>query len=168
PDNDIVLPKGPARLGVLELGTDGSLQFTAEPDSDARIDGKPFRTARLSTQVDDDGPTSVDVGATRFYVVRTGDRHGWRFRDPESPALKAFTGIERFPVDARWRVVADWEAFEPARRIELATTLGTLEEAEVPGEVRFTFDGRAFALQPVREAGSDELFFIIADRTSGR
>lgn len=166
--SDLVLPKGPARLGVLQLGDDGRLRFVAEPGSGARIDGKPFTSATLSTQLDVGGPTSVEVDATRFYVVRTGDRHGWRFRDPQSPALMAFSGIERFPVDAKWRVVADWEPFEPAREVELVTTLGTLAPAQVPGVARFTVDGRRFALQPVLEEGSDELFFIIADRTSGK
>lgn len=169
PDNAIVLPTGPGRLGVLELGDDGTLAFEAAPGSAATIDGAPFTRAALRTQLDgEDGPTHVEVGQTRFYVVRTGDRHGWRLRDRASPARLAFDGIERFPVDPSWRVVADWEPFDTPRQIELVSVIGTIDPAQVPGRATFERDGRRYTLLPVAEPGDDTLFFILADRTSGR
>ncbi len=168
-DNDIVLPTGPGRLGVLELGDDGTLAFEAAPGSEATIDGASFTRAALRTQLDGgNGPTHVEVGQTRFYVVRTGDRHGWRLRDRASPARLAFNGIERFPFDPSWRVVADWEPFDVPRQIELVSVIGTIDPAQVPGRATFERDGRRYTLLPVAEEGDDTLFFILADRTSGK
>ncbi|HUD43476.1 MAG TPA: DUF1684 domain-containing protein [Dokdonella sp.] len=167
-DNAIVLPKGPARLGTLHLGADGGLTLSAEPGSGALIDGKPFERATLSTNADGATPTRVTIGATWFYVVKTGNVVGWRFRDPDSPARLAFTDIETWPIDPAWRVVADWQPFDPPRTIELVTSLGTPEQGIVPGKAVFERDGQRYELQPLSEDDGKQLFFIIADRTSGK
>ena len=96
-----------------------------------------------------------------------GDVIGWRFRDPDSPALKAFTGIERFPIDPSWRIEADWQPYEPPHEIELVTIINTLEKAPVPGKAVFERDGQRFELEPVLE-DDGTLFFIFADQTSGK
>ncbi|MCR6699945.1 MAG: DUF1684 domain-containing protein [Dokdonella sp.] len=167
-DNAIVLPKGPAHLGTLHLASDGGLTLSAAPGSGALIDGKPFERATLSTNADGATPTRVAIGATWFYVVKTGDVVGWRFRDPDSPARLAFTGIETWPIDPAWRIVADWEPFDPPRTIELVTSLGTPEQGTVPGKAVFERDGQRYELQPLSEDDGKQLFFIIADRTSGK
>ncbi|MFT3761904.1 MAG: DUF1684 domain-containing protein [Pseudoxanthomonas sp.] len=166
--SDIVLPKGPAKWGTLRLSDDGKLKFDAEPGSGVTVDGKPFASAPLLTQLDEGGPTSVRAGAQRFYVVRTGDVYGWRFRDPESPALKAFAGVPHFPVDPSWRIEAQWQAYPQPRKIDLVTSNGTLEPGEVPGQATFERGGKRYTLLPITQEGDEDLFFIIADRSSGK
>ncbi|MBB6063544.1 DUF1684 domain-containing protein [Pseudoxanthomonas broegbernensis] len=167
-DNAIVVPGGPAHWGVLRLGAQGALAFQAAPRAGLSVDGKPFAGGPLLTQLDEGGPTGIHAGNQRFYVVKTGQVHGWRFRDPEAPALKAFAGVPHFPVDPSWRIEARWQAFDAPRTLELVTTNGTLEQARVPGRVEFERDGRRHTLLPVQEKEGDDLFFIVADRTSGR
>ncbi len=167
PDNTIRVPKGPAHWGTLHLQR-GALRFEAAPGSDVRVDGKPFASTALLTQLDRGGPTAVHAGAQRFYVVKTGDLYGWRFRDPQSPALAAFKGVPHFPVDPSWRIQAQWVAYAQPQKTELITSNGTTEPALIPGEAHFERDGRAFTLRPVVEEGESELFFILADRTSGK
>ncbi|HNR90854.1 MAG TPA: DUF1684 domain-containing protein [Dokdonella sp.] len=166
--NAIVLAKGPDRLGTLRLDTDGRVHFRADAKADATIDGAPIKgEVELQTNADGQRPTEVHFGKAWFYVVRSGDVTSWRLRDPESPALAAFKGIETFPTDPSWRIVADWQPYDPPHAIELVTIINTLQTAEVPGKAVFTRDGTSFSLEPVVE-DDGRLFFIIADRTSGK
>ncbi len=166
-DNAIVLATGPARLGNLRLA-DGIVHFRADPAADATIDGKPVDgEVVLATNADGGRPTEVHFGKAWFYVVATGDLVGWRLRDPQSPALAAFTGIERFPTDPAWRIEAEWQPYDPPKAIDLVTIINTLQPSEVPGRAVFTREGRQYTLEPVTE-DDGRLFFIIADRTSGK
>lgn len=167
-DNAIVLGTGPDRLGTLRLGADGVVKFHPDPAAGARVDDAPATTdIELKTNADGGKPTEVHFGKAWFYVVRTGDVTGWRLRDTESPALAAFKGIDTFPTDASWRIEADWEPYDPTHSIELVTVINTLQKAEVPGKAVFTREGRRYTLEPVVE-DDGRLFFIIADRTSGK
>ena len=135
PHNTIVLATGPANLGTLRLDKDGIVHFRTTADSAALIDGKPIDgDVRLLTNADGATPTRITFGKAWFYVVSSGDLVGWRLRDPDSPALKAFTGIENFPIDASWRIEADWQAFDPPHEIELVTIINTLQMSQVPGK----------------------------------
>ena len=168
PGNDIVVPGGPADWGVLHLQSSGALRFEAAPGAGLEVDGKPIGSVPLKTQLEPGGPTGIYAGRQRFYVVRTGEVHGWRFRDPEAPALKAFAGVAHFPVDPSWRIRAQWQPFPEPRQLDLVTSNGTLEPARIPGQAVFEREGRRFALLPVQEKEGEDLFFILADRTSGR
>ena len=167
-DNDIVLSKGPARLGTLSLDASRGATFEATPTAGALIDGKPVEgKVILKDNADDGTPTRVTIGDTWFYLVRMDDTIGWRFRDPDSPARKAFTGIETFPIDVDWRIEADWQAYVTPKEIELITIINTIQKSPVPGKATFTVDGETFELQPVLE-DDGSLFFIFADQTSGK
>jgi len=166
--NTIVLPGGPAKLGTLDLDQTGAVTFHPAAGSDARIAGKPVE-AKVTLHDNADGatPTRLDIGRYWFYVVRMGDVVGWRFRDPDSAARKAFSGIDTFAIDPSWRIEADWQAYDPAHEIELLTIINTLEKAAVPGKAVFERDGARYELQPVLE-DDGRLFFIFTDRTSGK
>lgn len=167
-DNTIVLPKGPAHLGTLVVDKAGVAKFSARKDSGATIDGKPIQgKVILKDNRGGAKPTRIDIGDTWFYLVRMNDVIGWRFRDPQSPQLKSFTGIDTFAIDPSWRIEADWQPFEPAREIELLTIINTVEKAPVPGKAIFKRDGQTFELQPVLE-DDGQLFFIFTDKTSGK
>ncbi len=167
PDNDIVLPNGPARLGTLRLDHEGRAHFRSAPDGAGRIDGAAFDEVALKTQLDEGGPTRIDFGSAWFYVVRTGDLVGWRLRDVDSPLRLKFDGIPHFPVDPDWRIVAEWEPFDPPRTLEYLTVLGTPESGTVSGQAVFEHEGQRQVLWPM-DAGEGRLFFVFADRTSGR
>jgi uncharacterized protein len=167
-DNTIVLPKGPAHLGTLVLNKAGVAKFRATEKGEATIDGKPIKgKVTLKDNADGGTPTRIDIGNTWFYLVRMDRVIGWRFRDPESPRLRSFSGIESYAIDPSWRIEARWQAFEPAHEIELVTIINTLEKAPVPGKAVFERDGRQFELQPVLE-DDGRLFFIFTDKTSGK
>lgn len=166
-DNDVVLAKGPARLGVVTV-KDGKAAIELDPKSGATIDGKKQLSAGL---VDDshEKPTTVAFGTASLYLIDRGGKKGLRVKDSEAETRKHFLGIDDYAVDPSWRIEAKWEAYEPAHTLDIPTVLGTVDKLPVPGKAVFERDGRKYELLPVlEEADAKELFFIFADRTSGK
>jgi uncharacterized protein (DUF1684 family) len=154
PAADVVLPgKVQAHLGTIEVN-----------------DGRAVlrRTAgELPLQDDRDGdPTIVRLGTLSFHVINREGRLALRVKDAESPARQTFRGIERYPVDPRWRVDAMFEAFDPPRDIPVPNVLGFSETMSVPGIIRFRLEGQECSLLAFLEEGPD-LFLVFGDRTNG-
>ena len=165
--NDIVLAAGPAKLGTVTL-KDGKATIALDAKAGATIDGKSAASAAL---LDDshDTPTTVAFGTASFYLIDRNGRKALRVKDSEARTRKDFRGIDSFPIDPSWRVEAKFEEFKPAHTLEIPTVLGTVDKMTVPGKVTFTRDGKSYTLLPVLEtADAKELWFIFADRTSGK
>lgn len=165
--NDIVLARAPPHLGAVEWGRDGVLRLTLQPGTGATVDGVP---ATQATLLDDShpAPTRVAFGSTHFVAIDRGGRKGLRVRDSAAPTRTRFRGIERFPVDPAWRIVADWRPREPPYRLATTTVIGTTETYPAPGTAVFECEGVRCELYPVLEAPGDrQLFLIFRDRTSG-
>lgn len=170
-DNDIVLKVGPAHLGTLTLAPDGTMQLVLAKDSGATVDGKPVAQTTLvdDAHVTGEGaPTTVRFGSASFYVIDREGRKGLRVKDPAAATRTHFLGIDYFPIDPSWRIVADWVPFQPAHTLEIGTAIGTIDKVEIPGEAVFERDGKRFELLPYQEEPGGRLFFVIADRTSGK
>ncbi|KRG44099.1 hypothetical protein ARC78_05950 [Stenotrophomonas pictorum JCM 9942] len=172
PGSDVRLPAGLSVLGTLTLGSDDTAHIQAGAGSTATLDGKPLQHAKLIPAVVGGAAASrIRLGETEFYLVRTGNVWGWRYRDPGSPYRRNFGGIEHFPVAPQWRVRARWHPYKTPEDVVLLTSIGTPLPAQVPGEARFEIDGRSYRLRPVlqlQEADDKRLFFLFSDRTSGR
>ncbi|MBP1472847.1 DUF1684 domain-containing protein [Frateuria sp. MAH-13] len=169
-DNDIVLATGAAHLGTVTLGQDGTARIALDKDAGATVDGKPVAEATL---VDDmhagaTGPTLVRFGSASFYVIDRDGRRALRVKDPDAPTRARFAGIDYFPIDPSWRIEADWVPFAPGHKLEIGSVIGTIEAVDVPGKAVFQRDGHTFELMPYQEEPGGELFFVIADRTSGK
>jgi uncharacterized protein (DUF1684 family) len=167
-DNDIVLAKAPAHLGAIEWADDGSLSLELDSADGVTVDGIAQTRAVL---LDDSHakPTTVAFGSVNFIAIDRGGRKALRVRDSEAATRTGFAGIERFPLDPAWRVVADWQPLDPPFQFATGTVIGTIENYPAPGKAVFERDGQRFELYPVLEApGDTQLFLIFADRTSGR
>lgn len=162
-DNDIKLATGPAKLGTITVAGDGKVTLALAGGVDAKIDGTDARTAELVHQ--GDKPTYVHFGTANFYVMERGDKLYLRVRDTESPRRKNFPGIEYFPTDPSWRIEAQWVKFDQPHTIKVTNQNGSTTDEPVAGKAVFTREGRTFELSPLTEG--DELFFIIADETTG-
>ncbi|MBL0164256.1 MAG: DUF1684 domain-containing protein [Xanthomonadales bacterium] len=167
-DNDIVIAKAPAHLGRIDWEGD-KVTIKLAADSGATIDGKALASAEM---LDDAHavPTTIAFGSVRFYLIdRAGGKKGLRIKDSEAKTRTGFLGIEHYPVDPGWRVEAKWVAFDPPHTLEIPNVIGTIDKMPVPGKAVFEHDGKTFELLPVLETDdADELFFIIADKTSGK
>lgn len=170
-DNDIVLKVGPAHLGVVTLAADGVVKIALAKDSGASIDGKPAHEATLvdDMQAGENGhPTTVAFGTANFYVIERDGRKGLRVKDADAATRKHFLGLDYYPIDPSWRIVADWVRFDPPHKLEIGSVLGTIDKVDVPGKAVFKRDGHTFELLPYQEEPGGELFFVLADRTSGK
>jgi len=167
-DNAIVLAGAPAHLGTIELGNDGMVVLDLAGGSGARIDGEERSHAELRDDHDGE-PTRVSFGSANFIVIDRGGRKALRVRDSEAATRTRFAGIDVFPVDPAWRIVAEWQPFTPERALETMNVVGQLERYPAPGRAVFERGGRLHELLPVIEApGDEELFLIFADGTSGK
>jgi uncharacterized protein len=170
-DNDIVLKVGPAHLGVVTLDAAGAVKIELAKGSGASIDGKPVQEATLvdDIQAGENGhPTTIAFGTANFYVIERDGRKGLRVKDADASTRTHFLGLDYYPVDPSWHIVADWVPFDPAHKLEIGSVLGTIDKVDVPGKAVFTRDGHTFELLPYQEEPGGELFFVLADRTSGK
>jgi uncharacterized protein (DUF1684 family) len=165
--NDIVLAAGPARLGAITL-KNGKATIEIDPKSAATIDGKTLASSEL---LDDshEKPTTVAFGTASFYLIDRNGKKALRVKDSEAKTRKQFKGIDSFAIDPGWVVDAKFEEFKPAHTLDIPTVLGTVDKMTVPGKVTFMREGKSYSLLPVLEApDAKELWFIFADRTSGK
>ena len=166
-DNDVVLAGGPDHLGVITL-TDGRIELQLADEAQASVDGQPVHHAELLDDAST-APSLVSFGTLSFRVIERGGRHALRVWDSQSPTLLGFDGIDSYAVDPAWRITARWVAFDPPQTLDMPNVLGVSELVTVPGKAVFEHDGQTFELLPIFETpGADELFFVFADRTSGR
>jgi len=166
PKSRVLLPKGkaPATLGVIRLEK-GVATFTSAPGAAVTSDGKPVTTVAMKS----DGPTALAHGTLKFFLIGRGSRIGVRVLDGEAPALKTFSGIECFPIDPAWRLVAKFEAYTPKKKIEVPTNIiETTEKQESPGAVVFTKDGKTYRLDALVGGPKGELFLVFGDQTNSK
>jgi uncharacterized protein (DUF1684 family) len=168
PDNDIVLHAGPAHLGVVTEAKDGTVAIELLPGTGATVDGKAVASATLVDDMHADGkPTTVRFGTASFLVIDRDGRKGLRVKDANAETRTHFLGLDYFPIDPSFRVVADWVPFDPPHELEIGSVLGTVSKEKVPGKAVFTRNGHTYELLPIQE-DDHSLFFVFADKTSGK
>lgn len=164
--SDVVLAKGPDRLGTVTVAADGRVSIALAPGVDATFDGQRRERAELHWH-DTAKPTTVRFGTVSFFVIDRSGRKALRVKDSESAARTQFLGLDYFPVDLTWRIEARWVAFEKPRRLPIPNVLGQTTLELVPGKAVFEREGRTFELLAIDEDPREPLFFVIADATSG-
>ncbi len=169
-DNGTRLAVGPDHLGVLKLGADGSLLFTADPGADATVNGAPATApTRLVSDADSVAEPSVvgfNKGDASFIVIKLGERHALRVRDALALTRMAFPGIPSFDIDPAFRFNATFQPHPAGQKLEIINVLGIVEPMDNPGTVTFSKDGKSHVLEALDE-GDHRLFLIYADLTSG-
>ncbi len=171
PDSDVRLPLGPERVGRLSIDAAGKATIEGYPGTGVTLNGQPLRGATLQPAGDGKEASRLHFGSAEFYLVRIGNVLGWRCRDTNAALRRGFRGIEHFPVDPRWRVVARWKPFPRPAPAMLLSSIGTPLPAVAPGEAEFEVGGRHYRLQAMQDASeplSPNLFFIFTDLTGGR
>jgi uncharacterized protein (DUF1684 family) len=160
-DNTIVLPRGPAHAGVFGMKEGGKVGAVLLPGVVATVNGKRVQRTPMLPEPE----TILSLGDLRMFVIVRGARVGVRLLDLKSPALKAFKGVQTFPLDPKWRVTADWVP-SPGRKIPVMNVLGDVSQNDSPGVARFQVGGQTVTLRALVE--EDELFFIFNDATSNK
>lgn len=160
--NEVVLSEGAAPFQVDVR--DGEVRAVGE---ELRHEGTELPPEGLSLVADVDGePTKLDLGSLRIILIRRGERLALRAWDRQAEALRTFAGIDRFPVDPRWRIDARFEPTE-GRTIPVPDVLGGVAQEPSPGTVAFSIEGVEYRLEALEGGNDGELFLVFADATSG-
>lgn len=162
--NELRLPGGPAGQIDLQNG-----KTTLEPvkNSGLTINGQQVTApVELLNDFDPKGPTVVNRGPVQFQIIKRNERCGVRVKDAQSEALLNFKGLDYFPIDRRWRIVARFEPYNPPKKIPITNVLGMTGDEVSPGALAFTVDGKEYRIDPINEQGEEDLFIIIKDQTS--
>ncbi|PJA74867.1 hypothetical protein CO151_07945 [bacterium CG_4_9_14_3_um_filter_65_15] len=159
------ISKAPPQVGKLEVGELGVI-FQADPAAQvALFDSTAAPVQRVLLDTDAAGrPTQLACGSLVFYVIDRQGRLFVRVKDRQSSVLRGFTGIDRFPVDARWRVQAHLEGMPGD--IEIENVLGQKSLESRPGRLVFELGGKTCRVSPTVEPGGG-LFLVFADPTNG-
>lgn len=168
PGSAVLLPAwaGPAKAGEF-IVTGTTVRFRPLPGSGLLLNGRPATETMLKTEADET-PDILSAGRVRLSVLYRQGRFAVRMKDPEAPTRKAFHGLDRFPVDSAWRVVADYSAYSAPQPRQITTVIGTTDTMSAPGLLRFRLDGREVTLEPMLlDPSHPELFIIFKDATSG-
>jgi uncharacterized protein (DUF1684 family) len=162
---DVRIPGGPADWGTITVSGE-ELTYVPAVAAELTIDGTPASQTRLVPDVEGP-PTVIRSGNLSMYVILRGS-YALRIKDTRAPTLIGFRGVDNYPIDASWRFAARFIPAEPGQTIAIANVLGQLEDMPVGGFVEFDRADGTYRLLGLAEEGASSLWFLFADRTSGR
>lgn len=168
PDAVVRLPedRAPAKAGRLTLAG-GQVTLTAERGVALTVDGKPLAgPTALRSDEHAAEPSVVALGSVSFFVISRNGRLAVRVKDSESPTRLGFKGVESFPADPSWRVIAKFEPYPEGKTLQVPTILGTVDTMKEPGAVVFEHGGQTYRLDTVLEEGETDLFLVFGDLTN--
>lgn len=163
--NDIRLSGGPENWGSVFLQGD-KLRFVSHDKQNVSIDGELVAESELVADVAGK-PTLVASGSISFYAIFR-ESYALRVKDAKASALLNFTGVDNYPIDESWRIDGRFVPAEEDAAIEISNVLGQVSAMPVYGTFEFDRDGKTHKLLGIGNAHSSSLWFIFADRTSGR
>jgi len=161
PRSEVILPaSSPASVGTLRM-MQGKVYLRPAGPSVLKLKKGQQATAM---EVKEEVFTS---GTVDFFLIRRGERVGVRVKDSASRALREFSHLQWFGVDASWRLTGKFTPWDKPHKISYDTVIpGLTEDYESPGTVTFRKNNIDYTLEPVRS--EDQLFFVFRDATSGK
>jgi uncharacterized protein (DUF1684 family) len=164
-NNDVIIEsdKVPEHMGVFAF-QDSSVTMKVNDGVEILLNSNPVKEMKMIGDESKD-ITVFQYGPIKWNLIIRDTLYGIRFRDLESEFVKTFKRIERFPVNEDWRIKADYQVYDPPKKIFVPNVLGQIDEEPSPGAVVFTKENQTYKLDAI-DAG-DRLWFIFADGTSG-
>lgn len=99
----------------------------------------------------------------RWFIIKRGEKYAVRLRDLEGEYVKAFKGIDTFPTDSAYRVVADFIPTQ-GKMLTIIDVTGRAYQLESPGYLRFKIGKSFYQLETSQEG--DSLFIVFGDLTN--
>lgn len=163
-DNDIQLPGGPAYWGSVSL-RDDQVSFKNLDRENVSINGEPLLDADMIPDTEGE-PTVVSSGNLSFHAIYR-ESFGLRIKDSQARTLLNFEAVENFSINESWCIEGLFRPAEDGASIEIANVLGQVSESPVFGTFEFAKDGENYSLVTLGTEGSENLWFIFSDRTTG-
>lgn len=164
-DNNVVFPfeNFPLHAGYFErIGN--SVRLVAEK-------GVAFKSNQLSLNDElifdsKNNALVISYNFLRWVIIKRDTKIGIRLRNLEHPSLKSFKGIDRFTVDATWKIKATLVPNSYQQFISITNVLGQTNQLPSPGKLIFNIGSTQYSLDALEEG--DELFVIFGDETNGK
>jgi hypothetical protein len=86
--------------------------------------------------------------------------------DSSHPAATNPPPVESYPLDSRWRVAAQFTAFEQPKRVRVPDVRGGFMDFTAVGELTFRLDDEDLRLTALGEPDSPEFFVMFKDPTN--
>jgi len=160
-DNAIVLPSGPAHVGVFQLQGD-NVSVELQKNTQAKIDGKAVTQSRLQADVTGKA-TIIEVGSLRMKLIQRGQRLGIRLKDLNSERARNYAGPVFFPLDMTYRVTGAFVASDGKKTVDVPNVLGDVTPTPIAGEVHFKLNGQDLTLTALSGDPAKGLSFVIGD-----
>jgi uncharacterized protein (DUF1684 family) len=166
PDSEILLAedRAPAQVGVVTL-KEGVVRFEASPTAEVHARGARVTSLALRSDAEKD-PDELLIGSLAIELILRGDSLAIRVRDSKSPKRTAFPGLQVFPVDPSWRIVARLERYPTEREVIYEDGDGKPQPYMSPGVALFEKDGTDCRVEPVYESDRRRLFILFSDPTN--
>jgi len=161
--NDIVLPSGPARVGVIQYNN-GVATFRTQRGVPVLCNDKVISLRTLNADTSDE-PDFLQLGDLTLLLLDRAGRHLIRVWDRHSKTREEFTGFNQYEVDPAYRVEADYVSYNEPKLLSIKDVIEIYHEVPYQGYITFMLDGIKHRLEA--EAGEDYLFFSFKDKTSG-
>lgn len=113
-----------------------------------------------------DGEFSSHWKNFTWIVIQREDKIGIRFRNLKAKTLLEFKGIERFPVESKWRIKAQVIP-QDQNPLMIMNVLGQNTAQKHGGQLVFEIEGKTYRLDAIDEGGT-RLFVAFADATTGK
>jgi uncharacterized protein (DUF1684 family) len=113
------------------------------------------------------GPVSLERGAVHWFVQDSGGELAIRLLNNESENQAKFKGVERFPVDEKWRVKAHFKPYASNSTIPITTIFGKTNERAAAGLLEFEIGGKPYKLEAL-DKGNGGLFIVFSDQLGGK
>ncbi|OEJ27609.1 hypothetical protein AS594_27125 [Streptomyces agglomeratus] len=142
--------------------------LTASPEDGISLDGELLTgEARLTADTGPIPDSRVEAAGRRLVVLRREGLWAVRVFDPESPARRAFAGMEVTPYDEKWALAGRFRPYAAGRTtLQVENADGRTRGLGLAGEIAFGIEGEEYTLQVAVE-GDGSLWAVFADATSG-
>ncbi|WP_420582771.1 DUF1684 domain-containing protein [Reichenbachiella sp.] len=152
----------PATLGAIELqGTKAT--FTAADSLNIKVvsnDSTIYLWVDQFTESSENG-AMLRFNQVEWQVIKRLDDYFLRVKDQEAETAKAFKGFQKYPLQSKFVVEAEYKPFDNTQTKEVNTQLGTNQQMDFEGVLSFDLNGEALEL--VVGTGG---FLIVGDLTN--
>ncbi len=155
----------PEEIGMFEL-KEGKVFFLPAVDGVISSSGE-LKSKTMIFDADDQISEALTYESLNWTIIKRSDAFGVRLRDHEADAVRTFEGVEQFPIDIRWRLIADFVPYQPVKQIPITNVIGQTSLNSSPGYLQFEWEGKLYKIDALGNENDEELFLIFADETSG-
>ena len=154
----------PALIGTGTLTAD-SIIITIAEGVEVRYEEQSIKEVSIArSDIIESGMFSC--GRYHWHLLERGGKVGFRIWDTENPILQSFDTIPYYPIDARWKVAAQFVPADSSESVTLDNVLGMKITIQPTGYVRFKLNGQEYQLRTL--PGDDSTYFVIfSDETNG-